>query len=105
MTALASMSMVLGEVTPGISGWQQSDIVAALLILVLGMALGIGVVCLLLVLHYMRGGQLAARRVAWSLSTDAGDRRFEHSVFSLPPRWLAIRSGNLHVVQAALGLH
>lgn len=104
MRALASMSVVLGDITPGMSGWQQNDIVAALLILVLGMALGIGVVCLLLVLHYMRGGQLTIRRASWPLSGDVGERRIDHPFLFMPQRWLAIRSGNLNVIQTALRL-
>jgi hypothetical protein len=98
------MGLILGEAAPGISGWHESDIIAALLILVLGVALGVGLVCLLLVLHYLRGGRLAARR-PWPAMLEPVERRFHASIFSMPPRWLAIRSGNPYVVQAALGLH
>jgi hypothetical protein len=104
MTVMSAISMIFGEAAPGISGWHESDIVAALLILVLGIALGIGFVCLLLVVHYLRGGRLAARR-AWPTTLELPDRRTHHSVFSLPSRWLAIKSGNPYVIQAALGLH
>jgi hypothetical protein len=104
MTVTSSISILLGEAAPGISGWHESDIIAALLILVLGVALGIGFVCLLLVMHYLRGGRLAARR-AWPPIFEMPERRLPCSIFSLPSRWLAIKSGNPYVVQAALGLH
>jgi hypothetical protein len=68
------------------------------------MALGIGLVCLLLVLHYLRGGRLAARRTLAPI-IDANDRRFPHSILSMPLRWVAVRSGNPYLIQAALGLH
>jgi hypothetical protein len=98
------MCLLFGQATPGISGWHESDIIAALLILVLGIALGIGLVCLLLVLHHLRGGRLAARR-NWLQIAEITDRRFQPSIFSMPSRWLAIKSGNPYVIQAALGLH
>src|SRR5436190_343796 len=104
MTAMACISMILGEAS-GVSAWQESDIVAAFLILVLGMALGIGLVCFLLVLHYMRNGRLAERQSPLPPAQDAMERRLPQSIFSTPARWMAVKSGNPFVVQAALGLH
>jgi len=89
----------------GVAAWQENDIIAALLILVLGMALGIGLICFLLVLHYMRTGRLGARQGAWAALPETVDRRLHHSIFSAPSRWLAVKSGNPYVIQAALGLH
>ena len=105
MIASACISTLLGEASTGISAWQDSDIVAALLILVLGIALGIGLVCFLLVLHYMRNGRLTARQSPWPAAPTGTDARLQPSIFSTPPRWMAVRSGNPYVVQAALGLH
>ena len=105
MTAAACICNFFADASPTLSGWQENDIVAALLILVLGMALGIGLVCLLLVLHYMRHGRLTARQGPWSSEPQPADRRLVCSIFSAPPRWLAIKSGNPYVVQAALGLN
>jgi hypothetical protein len=104
MTALTCISILVGDAAINVSGWQQSDIIAALLILVLGMALGIGLICLMLVLHYMRTGRLSARQ-ALSLGEIGTPERRYHTIFNAPTRWLAIRSGNPYVVQAALGLH
>src|SRR5438552_3071872 len=105
MTAVAGICTFFADASPTISGWQENDIIAALLILVLGMALGIGLVCLLLVLHYMRGGRLAARRGLPMTNLHGNEKRLDPSTYLLPQRWLAIRSGNPRVVQAALGLH
>jgi len=97
--------LLFGEASGTVTGWQQTDLVAAMLLLVLGMALGIGLVCLLLVLHYMRGGRSFSRSGLISTGAESLDRRNTTSLFSSPPRWLAVRSGNPYVVQAALGLH
>ncbi len=105
MTAQACICTFLGEVATGVSGWQENDIIAALLILVLGMALGVGLICLLLVLHSVRTGRLAARHIVWASLTDRTEARLHSSIFSTPSRWLAVRSGNPQVVQAALRLH
>lgn len=104
MNLLPCISLLIGEASPGVAAWQENDIVAALLILVLGMALGIGLICFLLVLHYMRSGRLSGRN-GWLPLPDLSDRRAQTSIYSSPQRWLAVRSGNPYVVQAALGLH
>jgi len=104
MIASACIPLVLAEAT-GVAAWQENDIIAALLILVLGMALGIGLICFLLVLHYMRTGRLGTRQGAWAALPETVDRRLHHSIFSAPSRWLAVKSGNPYVIQAALGLH
>src|SRR5256885_15722439 len=105
MTAPACICTLLAEASAGLPGRQESDIVAALLILVLGIALGIGLVCLLLVLHYMRHGRLAARQGSWVNDPEPTDRRLVYFNFSAPPGWLAIQSGNPHAVQVALCLN
>jgi hypothetical protein len=106
MTATATMTALLGDVSGGISAWKDSDLIAALLILVLGMALGMGVTCLLLVVHFLRKGRIATSgRIARKPDFFPRERRFYSSLYHLPSRWLAIRTNNPHLVQAALGLH
>ena len=105
MTATVSMTALLGEAVGGLPGWKDSDLIAALLILVLGIALGIGVTCLLMVVHFLRKGRLSNRPVTRKGELLARERRFHPPLFHLPTRWLAIRSGNLQSVQAALGLN
>src|SRR3954466_4274567 len=105
MTVATRISSFVAEASSSALAWQQTDIVAGMLLLVLGMALGIGLVCLLLVLHYMRSGRLSSRQPLLAAGVEFFDRRNVGSLFTTPPRWLAIRSGNPYVVQAALGLH
>jgi hypothetical protein len=95
----------MGEAAATVASAPENDLITILLILVLGMALGVGLICLLLVVHFLRSGRLAQRRMAkkdeWWLS----ERKFQSSLFTTPSRWLAIRCSNPLVVQAALGLH
>jgi hypothetical protein len=105
MTATVFMTAKLGEAMEGVP-LKDGDLIAALLLLLLGVALGIGVTCLLIVVHFLRKGHLTnrppARKRAELL---ARERRLHAPVFNLPSRWLAIRSGNPQLVQAALGLN
>ncbi|HEY0456076.1 MAG TPA: hypothetical protein VGE41_06845 [Verrucomicrobiae bacterium] len=83
----------------------HNDLVPVLLILVLGVALGVGLTSLLLVLHFSRSGRLAQRRALKREDWLQLEKRFQSSIFTVPPRWLAVRCGNPFVVQAALGLN
>jgi|tagenome__1003787_1003787.scaffolds.fasta_scaffold20618983_2 hypothetical protein len=102
MTGLVSRLVMIAEAPIGVP---PSDLITVLLILVLGMALGIGLICLLLVLHFLRSGRLAQRRLLKRDDWWSGERKFQSSIFTTPPRWLAVRCGNPLVVQAALGLN
>ena len=104
MTAPAVMSTLLPEASVSLPPWRD-DLIPVLLILVLGMALGIGLTCMMLVVHSLRRGRLASRRVLRRTEFAARERRFHPAAHTAPGRWLAIKSGNLHLVQAALGLH
>jgi hypothetical protein len=97
--ALVMLSMV-GDTA---DVWRSHDLISALLILVFGMALGVGMICFLLVVHFMRTGRLSSRNVLHGRE-HSRDRRIYGPVF-LPSRWLAIRSTQLHAVQNALRLH
>jgi len=105
MTTTVSMTALVGEAGGGMPGWKESDLIAALLILVLGIALGIGVTCLVMVVHFLRKGRLVNRPAARRIGRLARERRFHAPLFHLPTRWLAVRSGNPYLVQAALGLN
>jgi len=85
-----------------LGSWSQGDLIAPLLILVLGMALGMGLVCVLLVAHRARQrSDLAAEthRQAGGLV----DERL-HGFIPVPGTWIAVRSDSPEQVQAALGL-
>ena len=84
---------------------RDGDLIAALLLLLLGVALGIGVTCLLMVVHFLRKGRLVNRPVLRKSGLGARELRLRAPVLGGPGRWLAVRSGNPQLVQAALGLN
>ena len=99
------MFSMLGDTAAALPAWRDNDLTTILLILVLGIALGVGLICLLLVLHSLRSGRMAYRRNALNPEILRPERKFHPPIFSTPNRWLAIKCGNPFVVQAALGLH
>jgi hypothetical protein len=105
MTATVFMRALLGDTAVALPPWGGNDIIAVLLILVLGIALGMCLTGLLLVVHFLRNGRLASRRLPRHRQFIQRERRFQAHVFNVPSRWLAVKSANPHLVQAALGLH
>jgi hypothetical protein len=105
VTAMVSISAMLADAAGNISAWRDSDLIAALLILVLGVALGIGVTCFLLVLNFLRKNRTVNRPPMRRRELVPRERRVPVPLFQLPGRWLAVRSTNPMLVQAALGLH
>ena len=102
MTVVAPIFAFLAETTARVSNDPGHAIIALLLMLVFGVVIGIGIVTVWLVLHSSHKG----RGLPGIFGTDsyARDRRSASALLGLPTRWLAIRSGNPYVVQAALGL-
>jgi len=102
MTVSAPIFAFLAETTARVSSESGHAIIALLLMLVFGVVIGIGIVTVWLVLHSSHRG----RALAGIFGSDsyARDRRSASALLGLPTRWLAIRSGNPYVVQAALGL-
>ncbi len=88
----------------GLSVGNGSDLIATLLILVLGMALGVGLICLLLVVHFLRAGHNVSQRGTRHTEPWPRDRKLPAPFHTTPCRWLAIKSGNPRLVQTALGL-
>jgi hypothetical protein len=106
MTATTSMTALLGEGMGGLSDLSNSDLVAALLIMLLGIVLGVGVTCTFLVVHFVRKGRhLSQAGLRPKPELLQRERRLRSLVFNLPARWIAIKSANPRTVQAALGLH
>src|SRR5688572_3750126 len=79
------------------------DLAAPVLLLLLGVALGMCLAGLMVVLHYLRADNNQIRRGARFTQRRTGDGRFNPR-FSGSFRWLAIRTSRPHVVQAALRL-
>src|SRR5215467_5791031 len=89
MTTPVAMTCLLGDAVGGVP-WKDSELVAALLILVLGIALGIGVTCLLMVVHFLRKGRFVEQPPVRRRDPLARDRRLQASLFQVPTRWLAV---------------
>ncbi len=104
MTAPLSKLALLGNAGGNFSALNDHNLIATLLILVLGMALGIGLICLLLVVYFLRTGRLAIPRNTPRPETYGRSSRWQQAL-GPPNRWLAIRSGNPFLVQRALGLY
>jgi len=102
--AVANLAMLAdaGEI---LSARQSNDIIARLLILVLGMALVIGIIVLVLVIHFLRTRRLSLQRSPRTILYFHREPKVQASIFPAPPRWLAIKSSHPQVVQTALGLH
>jgi hypothetical protein len=86
-------------------GFKDNDIIAALLILVLGVVLVLALMCLLLVVQFLRKGRWPTRRLPRHSEFITSERRSPAPMFTGPIRWIAVRGGNPFLVQAALGLH
>lgn len=105
MTAPFPPIGLLAEVSGSVSALRDNDLIATLLILVFGMALGIALICLLLVVYFLRTGRLATRRDSRRPESIPGSWKLPSSFYGTPCRWLAIRTTNMHWVQTALRLH
>ena len=95
----------MAEAAGTMSGWGDNDLIPTLLILVFGMALGLALICLLLVVYFLRTGRIAARRDLRRVEVYPRSWKLSPAVPSSPSRWLAIRTSNMHWVQVALRLH
>lgn len=89
----------------GLSALKDNDLVAALLILLLGIVLVLGVACTLLVVHCLRKERVAKGRLLRRSEFFRREPRLLSRLFAPPARWLAVKSVNPRAVQAALGLH
>lgn len=98
------MLAFLADPTARLSLEQGHALIALLLILLLGVVMGVGVLGFILVIYSLRRGHFKDAGRFFGLDQVARERSAAVLV-SLPTRWLAVRSGNPYVVQAALGLH
>lgn len=99
------MFAILAEAAARFSNEQGHAVIVGLFLLLLGLVMGIGVAGFILVIYSVRKGRLTDRNGMFGLEALGRDRRSASALLGLPNRWLAIRSGNPYVVQAALGLY
>ncbi|HMJ66007.1 MAG TPA: hypothetical protein VK615_11710 [Candidatus Binatia bacterium] len=105
MMVPASIFVFLADAMAGFSNEQLHAVAAFLLILLLGVVMGIGVAGFVLVMYSLRKRGSSETSSLFGLEALGRDRRSASALLGLPNRWLAIRSGNPYVVQAALGLY
>src|SRR5437867_11700418 len=103
MMAAAPIFAFLADAIGGFPNEQLHAVAAFLLILLLGVVMGIGVAGFILVMYSLRKGRMSDRGGLLGVEALGRDRRSASALLGLPNRWLAIRSGNPYVVQAALG--
>ena len=103
MTVFLTMTVLLGDAADAFSGLQGNDVIPVLLFLVLGIVLGMILMCLLQVANFMRKDRLTSRGRPRHYEF-LRERRGHPGLFGAPTRWLAVKSSNLQQVQSALGL-
>jgi hypothetical protein len=104
MTAPVLMFALLEDVAGPSSVLRQHDVITLLLIFLFFFALGLGVL-FFLGYRFLRSNRLTIRPAARKREEWADAKRSQSRLFESPVRWIAIRSGNLLPVQAALRLH
>lgn len=101
MTAPVAILAWFGNAAASAS--RAHDLAAPVLLLLLGIALGMCLVGLMVVVHHLRVDRNQIRRGARFTERAGADRRFNPR-FSGAFRWVAIRTSRPQAVQSALGL-
>src|SRR5688572_16334674 len=103
MTAPVAMFAWVEMIASGLPSWRQGDLMAPLLMLLLGVALGMCLAGLMVVMHYLRADHNQIRRgVRFTERQPRG--RFTGGAAGASFRWIAIRTSRLQAVQTALRL-
>jgi hypothetical protein len=98
------MSAWFASIASGLSGWRQGDLMAPLLMLLLGVALGMCLAGLMVVMHYLRADNNQIRRGVRFTERYPRERKFAGGTAGASFRWIAIRTSRLQAVQTALRL-
>ena len=98
------MFALLEDVGGASSVLRQHDVITLLLIFLFFFALGMGVI-FFLGYRFLRTNRLTIRPAARQREGWAEAKRFRTRLFESPVRWVAIKSGNVHLVQSALRLN
>jgi len=103
MTAFPLMTMLLADSPAPLSVLRENEVLPQLLFVLLGIVIGVLFVFSALMLRALHKERSPTRRLPRH-SEFLRDRRANVPLAFVPTRWLAIKSGNPHLVQAALGL-
>jgi hypothetical protein len=105
MAAPIPMLAILSDIVENMSAWKNNDLIAGLLMAIFIVTLGIGLICLLMVIHFLRSGSLSRHRSYRRYFPETSPKKAQHLAVGLPSRWLAIKSSDPLRVQRALHLH
>jgi hypothetical protein len=101
MTAPVAIFGWFASIASGFSNWRQGDLMVPVLILLLGVALGLCLAGLMVVMHHLRADTNQIRRgVRFTERHPRG--RFSGGTAGTSFRWIAIRTSRLQAVQTAL---
>lgn len=103
MTVFPVMSVLLGDAVAPLSSLHDNDVIPGLLLVLLGVVLGILLIFSVMMVRAMHKDRVPNRRLPRHkefLRVGRAATALTH----VPTRWLAIKSGNPQLVQAALGL-
>jgi hypothetical protein len=98
------MLAVLADPASHAPGFRTGDLIAYLLVSLLGMVLFLGALCVLLVLQLRRSDKSLALTKP-SVAPMSREQKAKPLLFDFPSRWLAVKSTNPQSVQNALGLN
>lgn len=106
MTGPISMAALFGNAATSLLAGREHDLMAPLLLLVLGAALGVALICLLLVGYVLRSRRpsLTSGAPVDRSMLDTRAWKVHAAIHGAPSRWLAIRTTNIQWVQMALRL-
>src|SRR4051794_17499444 len=95
MIAPSAMLAVWGDTAELLSPpGKENNLMTVLLILLLSVALVLCLVCLLMVIHFLRSGRLARQQALPRNRLLPIVRRFYSPTTAMPSRWIAIYSDN-----------
>ena len=102
MTAPVAIFAWFDNLPGGLSNWQRGDLMVPVLILVLGIAVGLCLAGLMVVMHHLRADNDQIRRGVRFTERYPRGGKFSGGAPGASFRWIAIRTSRLQAVQTAL---
>ncbi len=102
MIALVGINAWFANIASGVSNWRQGDLMVPVLILVLGVAVGLCLAGLMVVIHHLRADNNQIRRGIRFTERQPRAGKIPAGTAGASFRWIAIRTSRLQAVQIAL---
>jgi hypothetical protein len=99
------MLSFVSDLSGTLAAWKNSDLITGLLAAIFIVTLGIGIICLFLVIHFLGRGRLKGRGGLPDREFRRPGARPELTPFGSSCRWLAIHGSHPMALQEALQLH